>query len=335
MELKLKKIVEFLKNRGLNYSISKKGVIILERKFLLVPHGWDQSSNLDIVQVDFNNENEFINVISKIVNLKIYKDILKVYHLIKKNPWYSYNNDILNESWDSIKQNKNNKCFKIIKHFHLSLLDSKRNKSQSPREFLSNRKNILFLIKNRFIYSKNVTPESVFSALSISKRSPIVSIFSPILVRKLINQHYSDCKNVIDPFSGFSGRMLGTLSLGKKYFGGDIRGDVINESKDILDFINEFCHLEVSDFKDFSVKTGDLLLTCPPYGRTELWNGVNEYYDEDYYIDWILQNYNCKKYIFVVKKTKYTNNIVDTIKNGSWVKNTDSEKILLFNKGIL
>jgi hypothetical protein len=331
MELKLKKVIEFLKNRKVRYHIPRgdNNVVVVNGRFLLVPINYVGSSNLEIIRIDFSND-KWISIISKICNLNISRDMIKIYHQVKNN-WYYFNEYELNRSWDAINKNIQNYSFKIIKHFHKSLIDSKRKKSLSPRIFLKSRKNIFFLIKNRFIYSKKVTPESIFNALSISSVSPIVSIFSPLLTKKIINSYYPSCNEVIDPFSGFSGRMLGTLSLGKEYYGGDIRQDVINESKEILNFIKLNAHLECSDFKDFSIRKGDLLLTCPPYGETELWEGVNDYYDEDYYIDWILSNFKCQKYIFIVKNTKYKNKIVDTIKNGSWYKSKDNEKILLFD----
>ena len=326
----MKKVIEFLKNRNIRYHIPRnnKNVIVVNSHFLLVPLDYIGSSNLEIIRIDLSND-KWISIISKICNLNISKDMINIYHQVKNN-WYYFNEDDLRYSWDAINKNIHNYSFKIIKHFHKSLINSKKKKNLSPKEFLKNRKNLFFLIKNRFIYSKKVTPESIFNALSISSKCPIVSIFSPLLTKKIINSYYPDCNSIIDPFSGFSGRMLGSLSLSKEYYGGDIRQDVIDESNNILNFLNLSCHLECSDFKDFSIRQGDLLLTCPPYGMTELWDGVIDYHNEDYYIDWILSNYKCKKYIFIVKNTKHQNNIVDTIKNGSWHKTKDNEKILIF-----
>ena len=327
----MKKIIEFLQNRDIKHRFIKndKNLIVINNKFLLVPLNYNRSSNLEIIKTDLSND-KWISTISKICDLKISKDMIRVYHHVKKIGWYDYDKETLLDSWNGINQNIHNRSFKIIKHFHKSLMFSKKNKSLSPIEFIRDRKNLFFLIKNRFIYSKVINADNVFNALTISGRSPIVSIFSPLLTKKIINDYFSDCKTIIDPFSGFSGRMLGSLSLNKEYFGGDIRNDVINESKDILNFLNLRAHLECNDFKDFSIKDGDLLLTCPPYGHTELWEGVNEYFEEDYYMDWILKNYNCKKYIFVVKNTKYKSNIATEIKNGSWYKSKNHEKVLLF-----
>lgn len=328
----MKKVIEFLKSRNIKHRFfqNNKNIIIVKSKYLFVPYDYDTRSNLEIIKIDTRND-KWISLISKICELNISKDMIRVYHEVKKNRWYNYDSETLIDSWDAINRNIYNRSFKIIKHFHKSLMYANKNKSLSPFEFLKNRKNLFFLIKNRFIYSKKINADTIFSALSISGRSPIVSVFSPILTKKIISQYYSDCKTIIDPFSGFSGRMLGSISLGKEYYGGDIRRDVIEESRNILNFINKKAKLECNDFKDFSVKEGDLLLTCPPYGYTELWEGVSDYYDEDYYIDWILKNYRCKKYIFVVKNTSYTSNIVDTIKNGSWYESKSHEKILLFS----
>jgi hypothetical protein len=327
----LKKIIEFLQNRGIKHRFIKndKNLIVINNQFLLVPLDYNRNSNLKIIKIDLSND-RWIAVISKICDLKISNDMIRIYRDVKNNSWYNYDDDTLKDSWDAINKNIHNRSFKIIKHFHKSLMYANKNKCLSPIQFLKSRKNLFFLIKNRFIYSKKINADTIFNALSISGRSPIVSVFSPLLTKRIINQYYSDCKTIIDPFSGFSGRMLGSISLNKEYYGGDIRGDVIEESKNILNFINKISHLEKSDFKDFSIKEGDLLLTCPPYGYTELWEGVSEYHEEDYYIDWILKNYKCKKYIFIIKKTSYISNIVEEIKNGSWYESKNHEKILLF-----
>jgi hypothetical protein len=330
MEYLLKKVVEFLNNRGIKHRISRGSYITIDNKFILTFDGKDLNSNLEVVKIDLSND-RWMSVISRLCKLNISKDMISLYHQVKKEPFYYYDQSTLMDSWHSINRGIHNRSFKIIKHFHKSLMDSRKNKCSSPNEFLQDKKNLFFLIKNRFIYSKTLNKEVILNSLSISRRCPIVSIFSPLLVKDIITKYAPDIKTVIDPFSGFSGRMLGSLALNKTYFGGDIRGDVINESKNILSFINKDCHLEVSDFKDFSVKSGDLLLTCPPYSVTELWKGVTSYFDEDYYIDWILKNYKCNKYIFIVKNTRYKDNVVDTIKNGSWTKSNDHEKILIFN----
>ena len=322
-------IINFCKNNNFNYKLLPNGILI-EKKFILLNKEHNIfNSNLPIYRINYNEHKRWLSIISKELQLNLAKKIL---HLIKDfKPYYQYSNSELYKSWSGIKNNSVLGGYKIIKHFHPSLQHSNYYKKSSPFNFFNNKKNILKVIINRLIYCpKRLNNNYLLEGANISKLNPRVSIFSPSLAKQIISTYTNDANIILDPFSGFSGRMLGTLACNKQYIGSDIRLDAINESKQILNFLNLTANLQVKDFKEMKDIKADILLTCPPYGTKENWHGVHNYFEEDYYIDYIINNFKCNKYIFIVKNTKYIKNIVASLKNGSWTKSLNNEKILIF-----
>jgi hypothetical protein len=325
----LNTIINFCKNNNFNYKLLPNGILI-EKKFILLNKDYNSfNSNLPVYSINYNEHKRWLSIISKELQLNLAKKIL---HLIRNfKPYYEYSDFELYKSWNGIKNDSILGGYKIIKHFHTSLQHSNYYKKMSPFNFFNNKKNILKVIINRLIYCpKRLNSNYLLEGANISKLNPRVSIFSPSLAKQILCTYASNANIVLDPFSGFSGRMLGSLACNKEYIGSDIRLDAINESKQILKCLNLTANLQVKDFKEAKDIKANVLLTCPPYGDKENWLGVNDYFNEDYYIDYIINNFKCDKYIFVVKDTKYTKNIVASLKNGSWIKSLKDEKILIF-----
>jgi 23S rRNA G2445 N2-methylase RlmL len=130
--------------------------------------------------------------------------------------------------------------------------------------------------------------------------------------------------------------MLGVSSLGIDYTGYDIRQETIDESNNMINFLNlknvrmfQQDTLNVKDEKEY-----DLLITCPPYGKgVERWDNETKILDTtDEYVEKILNNFNAKVYLFIVDKTaKFKDNIIDNVHQRSHFQNTD-ELILKFIK---
>ena len=319
-------VCKFLYNRGLNYSIigsyNNQPLINLDRKFLLVPHDYDTRSNLEILKIDTRND-KWIALISKKCNLKISKDMIKFYHHFKKNNWYNYDKNSLNMSMNSIYNCRYYYSLKIIKHYHKSIKEHEY-ANINVDIAMYDRKMMISMIISTFIYFKTITTQN---CLDFYFRDQNSLFYSPFITSKIIKDYYPDCEIVIDPFSEFSARMLGSIALNKKYFGANRDWTIINESDDILDFIKKEAYLECNDFKKFSIKKGDLLLTSISNSEISTFNNKS-FSKEDDYINWILKNYKCKKYIFIVKETNYRKNIVRKI--SFLFNNKKCEKILLF-----
>jgi len=127
--------------------------------------------------------------------------------------------------------------------------------------------------------------------------------------------------------------MLGVASTNKEYIGQDLNIRVVEESNQIIKFLNLSDRCSVVN-KDILQSTGTYgcLLTCPPYYRKEIYNQETEFKQCDDWISECLERFNCKKYVFVVDDTaKYLDYIVESIKSTSHFAKVE-EKVLVISK---
>lgn len=202
-----------------------------------------------------------------------------------------------------------------INHYHKSIYDARVGDAVSPKEAWEDDELLKKVIKNRLIYTNNVDPSKILKGFNISKICPRVSVFNPVLAKYLTNKYLSDYNEVFDPFSGYSGRLLGVASTGKRYIGQDLNAVAINESNQIINELN-LINCSVAN-KDTIGDTGEYecLLTCPPYGTKERYSNESIFKSCDEWIDLILSQYKCSRYVFVVDETnKYLNNVTEEIK---------------------
>jgi hypothetical protein len=259
-----------------------------------------------------------------------------------KKEWLTLNSKQL-----SIKNPSN-----IIRKFHKSIHKASRIKHLSNyeywnllkedfelfRKFYFNRltRSDWFKSPNNSKYLKEgYVPDFIYyCGLTTSGKAPLPSYFKPMLAKYIITKYLKKYETIFDPFSGYSGRMLGTLACGKKYIGQDINEVTIKESKNVLDFVNNnlttfdsnvSCKLHVKDTLKSS-GSYESLFTCSPYGLLETWNQPIKDYTCDEWISLCLKNFKCEKYVFVTddKIKKYKNNVVEELANTShWGKNKE------------
>lgn len=246
--------------------------------------------------------------------------------------------DVNNESRSPLKFNSR-VGDALIKHFHHSIYYAHRKGKPSPYEAWNDDRLLRKTIENRVIYQNHLNPNKILQGFNVSRIAPKVSVFSASRAKYIINKYLSEFDTIFDPFSGFSGRLLGAASLDKTYIGQDISSIAVNESNQIINFLNDdLYHYDIKATitqADSSITTGEYpcLFTCPPYGDLEQWFEVPiDYHTCDDWIDICLKNYKCKRYVFVVNKTdKYKEYIVDTITNRSHVTSSD-EYVVVINK---
>ena len=221
----------------------------------------------------------------------------------------------------------------IIRYFHKSIYDASYKKYLSPKEAWKDKNLILKSALNRLKYVKSCTPADILQGFNVAKIAPKVSVFRPKLAEKLIAAYLNDYNQIFDPFSGFSGRMIGAMNSSKQYIGQDINKDHVRESNEIIQYKNYVnCQVVQQDILTDSNKSYECLFTCPPYGNKEHWNENEVEKSCDEWIDICLEKYKCKKYLFVVDKTdKYKDYIVETIENKSHF-GMNYEKVVLINK---
>lgn len=246
--------------------------------------------------------------------------------LPKEFPYYEYSEERMRKDYEKLciyRDIKKNSRLgdSIINNFHRSIYDAHISTKPSPKEAWNNRELLEKCVRNRFIYSSNLSSHSILQGFNVCKIAPKVSVFSASLARRLIQTYLDKYNQIFDPFSGFSGRMLGACSLDKSYIGQDINVSHIKESKQIAEFLGlKNVSLKVQNVLEDTKKEYECLFTCPPYGGKEHWNIKNDLIEKtcDEWIDECLNRFKCKTYLFVVDETeKYKDYIVEEISNSS------------------
>jgi hypothetical protein len=289
------------------------------KRFLKVPE------NVKFIVCDEHNIEECINELFNVFNVSYNKWLKNIFNSLPKDfPYITYTKKRLFNDYnkliifDSKAYYNRYLSLSSILQFHKSIWDCHVKNKPSPYEAWNNKKLLIKCIKNRFIYKSNLSTQNILNGFSVCKLAPRISLFSPSLAKYLINLYLNEYDTIFDPFSGYSGRMLGACSLGKKYIGQDINEITINESKQIINFHNLNAELKVQNILSDKKSKYDCLFTCPPYGDKENWNQKIENKSCDEWIDVCLQNYKCEKYLFVVDKTeKYQKNIIQELRINS------------------
>lgn len=219
-----------------------------------------------------------------------------------------------------------------IRYFHKSIWEAHKDKLLAPIEIWKNKDMMKCIIKNRFKYIGILNEETLRRGICVYYKAK-VSVFKPSLAIRLIKKYLNDVSEIFDPFSGFSGRMLGAYDCNKKYIGQDLNEKHVQESNEIIKYYNiKSASVTVKDILQDSCKEYESLFTCSPYSTKEHWNENEEDKSCDEWIDICLEKYKCKKYLFVVDKTeKYKDFIVDEISNKDMYGDS-KEYVVLLNK---
>jgi hypothetical protein len=257
-------------------------------------------NNVKII-TDYSNYENYINE-------KYTKDYIK---LFRNDLEFPYLNENLVDKSD----------YGVIQHFHKSIYEATRKNKPSPINAWNDKMLIKKAALNRLKYVGRCKLSDILQAFNVAKIAPKISVFKPSLAQNLIEKYLYSVNEVFDPFSGFSGRMIGCENTKKTYIGQDIHEGHVKESNEIIKYKNyKNSTVIVKDiFNDFGGEY-ESLFTCPPYGGKEHWNKNNDEIEKtcDEWIELCLNKYKCKKYLFVVDKTeKYKNYIVETIENKS------------------
>lgn len=207
----------------------------------------------------------------------------------------------------------------IVTQYHHSVYTAHLQSRVSPYEAWQDDKLLKQCIANRLIYQNDVDPSKVLYGFNVSKIAPKVSVFNPVLAKYLVKKYMGEADTVFDPFSGFSGRMLGVCASGKHYIGSDIHQLHVQESNEIIQQFNLNAEVTCKDVLSYeSTSEYDWLFTCPPYANKEIYGDETVFQDCDAWIDTVTQLFKCKGYMFVVDHTDmYSNYIVEDLPNSS------------------
>ena len=242
-------------------------------------------------------------------------------------PYPNYSESRMIKDWSSLCKYYSDKYIpqcrigqSIVQNYHRSIFNSNVLGNLSPVDAWNSDDHLKRAIINRFIYKNDVDPSKVLYGLYASKIGPKVSVFNPILARYLVLKYLSEFQEVFDPFSGFSGRLLGTASTGRRYIGQDLNIRAVAESNQIIKFLklSEKCKVTCKDLIEDACSSYECLLTCPPYENKETYGSEVVFHSCDEWISMILSKYHCNRYVFVVDSTDtYKDSIVETIQTSS------------------
>ena len=314
-----------------------------EKRFLSVPDGVKYHI---IYEKQFTKS--FEEMIKKLmINYdQFVEDQFRYCRLLPDIPYPSYSDRELLKSYEQLRKLKtddkyhqsislnNREGDRLINQFHHSIYYAKRKGSKkSPYEAWYDDDLLRKIIKNRIIYINKINPNKILQGFNIAKVAQKVSVFSAGRAKLIISKYLNEFDTIFDPFSGFSGRMLGTIASGKKYIGQDISEIHLRESVNIVEFLKRYgidCDVELHQ-KDIKQSHGNYpcLFTCPPYSDKEQWLDVPiDMRTCDDWIDLCLNHFKCQRYVFVVDTTeKYKDHIVDTITNRSHM-NKNNEYVI-------
>lgn len=226
-------------------------------------------------------------------------------------------------------------CMQLIQHFHPSIWMCSKKYKLSPYSAWHNEKILRKVIENRLKYKNKtdiLSPKDIRQGFSTSGIAPKISLFKPALAKYLIQKYLNEFNEIFDPCCGYSGRLLGACSLNKQYIGQDINFTTVKECNNLVN--NLHLSAKISCKNSLSSKGNyESLLTCPPYEDKENWNQDIEILTCDEWIDVILNNFDCKRYIFVVDKTeKYKKYVVEELKHNSHLSESRELVILIDRK---
>lgn len=288
------------------------------------------------------HEDEAYSEVLKLINIDYSQYLLDIFNWCRDVdfPYPNYDESIVKNSYNSLCNSDANKFNikarfgeKAILNTHKSVWHANRQGCLSPYEAWHDDELLKKLIKNRIIYKGcNLDRSKVLYGLSAAYIAPRVSIFNPYLAKYLVSKYLNEYSYIFDPCSGYSGRMLGVCSLDKRYIGQDINDITVRESNELITELNLNATVACKDsLNDYGIY--DCLFTCSPYSLKETWNQSIENKSCDEWIDIFINNYKCKKYLFVVDNTeKYKDYIVEELVNKSHLSK-NIEYVVLINRG--
>lgn len=225
----------------------------------------------------------------------------------------------------------------ILRHFHKSIYEATKKGLPSPKQAWQDKNLVKKVALNRLKWVGSCAPKHIVQGFSVTRLAPKIAMFKYSLAERLTNKYLADCDDIVDPFSGFSARLLAAGNLNKTYTGKDIHPGHVAESNDIIKY-KQFknCKVLVENLlTKQDIETHEALFTCPPYGGKEHWNEHNDEVEKscDEWIDLCLAHYDCKKYVFVVDETTtYKPYIVETLQPKGGMFKKQSEYIIVMEK---
>jgi hypothetical protein len=139
--------------------------------------------------------------------------------ILEEFPYPEYTDKRMLYDWSNLKRAYETKDYNtqkmpansLMTRFHPSLYHNHLSGKISPYDAWSDPVLLWKCIENRFVYKSQLSTQQIARGFEKNKLAPRVTVFQPAHARYLLQKYGGEFETVIDPFSGFSGRMLGTL----------------------------------------------------------------------------------------------------------------------------
>ena len=225
-------------------------------------------------------------------------------------PHKKYSMDKLRKEWFSLRKsqyiipssdiiNYRRHGLPFADHFHPHIFSLNRKGKISPLELFNNREMLSKCLKRNGAEKGLLTYAGLHSAICSDTRSPRLNNFPPLIARDLFNYYCEDGYSVLDPCSGFGGRLIGA-SISKRdisytgidpsdktYFG------LVETQKFIKDIYPAFSSRVINgcaeeELKVFRNDSFDFCFTSPPYFDTEEYSDkeTQSFIRYDVYDEW-------------------------------------------------
>jgi len=192
---------------------------------------------------------------------------------------------------------------------------ARRKGGQSPYQVFRNRNRLKHIIKDCIKYRQSVSDAALRAELQICGG---VHTFRPAIAKAVYDTYCTDGGSVLDPCSGYGGRLLGFFvsEKAKSYVGIDANADTVaglKHMRNILsrDIEGKDAKIVYASFEDWKKEQEfDLVFTSPPYFCKEIYGTDEKLSDVRYetYEEWL------EKFFFVLVRKSF-----DLLRKGAYL----------------
>jgi hypothetical protein len=160
---------------------------------------------------------------------------------------------------------------KIFKNFMQHMIEASY-RGISPYKTFYNFSSLRSALVYTLKANKSVLPDFLFNSLVYFNGG--VSGFPCSIAKAIVEKYTNKGALIVDPCAGWGGRLLGTVSSGRKYFGFEPWDKTYNGLNKIIDYygLRDKAEVLCSDFDiEKAPKSCNLIMTSPPYIDLEVY----------------------------------------------------------------
>lgn len=164
-------------------------------------------------------------------------------------------------------------------HFHPHIWASRAIGMRSPVDAFEDDKALRKTMRLAIEYNNSLSDNSIRNMLRKVNGTQMCSNFRPSAAKTIYQRYWQGGKYILDPSTGYGGRLLGFLSSGitAQYIGVDPNEDTCEGNEKLAAFFNHADDIRMicNAFEDISIKTLpmiDLAFTSPPYFHKEIYS---------------------------------------------------------------